>query len=183
MKLIIPHPVLNLKTVPNSNLQLFVSTYNTRKEKMNLCSICSINGKDKSLFELFLVENSIDKTRCAWCRAPFEENLKATFIMVFTQPKSDTGFDLTGNFEPICESCESNQSIKSDESIHSKHFLDYNVNTKIFCKWCNRNLSYKTPNSVHIQFPSCIIYDSALSIDRKRSVVRKLFDCCCCNCS
>lgn len=147
---------------------------------MNLCSICSINGKEKTLYEVFSFDKSINKMLCAWCRAPLEKNLKSTFNMVFIKPQSDTGFNYTANLEPMCDSCQSHHSTKVDDPIPPKRFIDYNVNTKIAWKWCNENLTcQQTDSSVYID----IAYDSTLSIERKKSVVRKLFDCCCLNCS
>lgn len=149
---------------------------------MNLCSICSLNGKEKSIFA---IESATDITRCAWCRAELKENLKGTFNMVFIQSHSETGFKLTPNFEPMCDICKANKSIRSTKSMHPKRFVNYNVNTNIHCKWCNECLTTKATDPIYIDIPSCMIYDSNSSIenDKKKSVIRKLFDCYTCNCS
>lgn len=151
---------------------------------MSFCTICSLNGKENVLYELFPLR-SIDKTRCAWCWIHLENSLKATFNMVLFQPQNGTTLNHTTYFESICDSCQSIQNIKSVYIIQPKRFVDCNVNVKIICKWCTKILSYNVEtDSVYIDISTCKTYDSTTSIEREKSVVRKLFDnYCCCNCS
>lgn len=153
---------------------------------MVLCTVCSLNGKEKALYELMPSRSSNKRKRCAWCHISLEKNLKANFNMVYIQPKSEIGIDLTANFEPLCDSCHIDHSYKSDIYIEPKNYTDYNVNRKIICKKCANVLSYTADeNSILIDTDNCIIYDSTLSIGYDNSsFIRKLFNCCCLfNCS
>lgn len=145
---------------------------------MNLCTMCSLNGKSIVIFNNLFPLKTTDTTQCNWCHIPLEDNLKATFNMVITQQQqqNETGFDHTAHLESICDSCQSNQSINI-LIPPPKRYVDYHVKSKIVCKLCKKNLSFYASNS------PCITYGSTTSlVEKDKSIARKFFNCCC-NCS
>lgn len=140
---------------------------------MELCTVCQLNGKEKALYELMSLRLK-NKKQCAWCGIPLKKNLRATFNMVFVQPRSEIGIDRTANFEPVCDPCYAHQSAKSDYT-ESKYYVNYDVNRKIICSRCDEVLSHDS---------SKYFYGSTSSIEQyNNSIIRKLFDCFCFNCS
>lgn len=148
---------------------------------MEFCTICTLNGKKGSQYELMLY-SPYKKKKCAWCHCSLERNLKATFNMkAIIQPNRDDGIVIFPNFGPICDPCLANQSTRSDGFSETRHYSNMAVNSQIICTRCFDVLSYKIPQSP-TELRGARLFDSTSSIDDGSTFMQKLVACCCFKC-